>query len=436
MRAPRSVRSAATTLAALVILLVGVVPVAATGGSSPTYKAVVAPATAAAGTTLTSTVTLTQLVYSHERKLGSARVTPPTGFVITAASAVRGSTTLPVTIASGSVTVNDIDLKHPGKTAVVTVQASVACGVVGPKSWGVEARNTSTFTSSYAKVLVRHSSSQLTTNVSGCSLAFVDGRGPTSAETGQTITSVPGEPSGQPIAVQLRAGSGAPANQSGVGISLAIVAGTGTAGAALGGTTSATTDGTGLAVFAPTIDLSGRDYRLAASAAGAIASATSAAFDIDDVVQPCAGSCSGTATLGATTASVSATSNGGLLTMSLGLDALDCNDAVNGFYVGSSEVLTFSVTPAAGRTTVVMKLAKAAVTKAFFKYEACFASEDSAFVNKLGNPIAAGQAGILPWCSNIFHPSGGPCLVLKWADLHGNVYVKFSVPQGDPRGRI
>jgi hypothetical protein len=411
-------------------------PVGATG-SSATYKAVVAPATAAAGTTVSSTVTLTQLVYSDDRKLGSARITPPAGFAITAASAVRGSTNLPVTIASGAVTVNDIDLKHAGKTAVVTIQTAIACGVIGTKTWAVEAHSTSSYTSSYAKVLVRSSSSQLTTNVAGCSLAFAAGRQPSAAEPGQTITSVAGDPAGLAIAVQLLNGNGGPAGQAGVGLSLAIVAGTGTAGAILGGITAAATNAAGLAVFAPTIDRAGHDYQLRASAGSGISPATSVEFDVDEVVQACSGACSGTAQGGDTTATVSATSNGGLLTMSLGLDpAPDCNNAANDFYVGSSEVLTFSVTPATGRTTVVMKLAKASVTKPFFKYEVCFASPDSAFVNKLGVPIAAGQAGILPWCSNIFHPSGGPCVVLKWFDLHGNVFVKFSVPVGDPRGQI
>jgi hypothetical protein len=421
----------------VLLALATAIPALATGGSTtPTYKAVVSPTSAAAGTSATSTITLTQLVNSTERKLGSVRITPPAGLTLTGASAARGTTNLPVVIAGGSVTVNDIDLKYSGKTATVTLQTTIACGIAGSKTWTVVAHSTSSFTSSYAKVLVRHSSSQLTTTVSACSLAFPAGGQPSATGLGETITNAPGDPSGPPVAVQLRDGNGAPANQAGVGISLAIAPGTGTAGATLGGSISAPTGATGLASFAPTIDLIGHDYQLVATAGAGISPATSTDFDVDEVVEACAGACSGTAELGDTVATVSATSNGGLLTMSLGLDSpatVDCNDAVNGFYVGTSEVLTFNVTPATGRTTVVMSVDG---TKPFWQYEVCFSSPGSSFVNKLGAPIAAGQPGILPWCANIFKPSGGPCVVLKWPDFHGNVFVKFSVPQGDPRGRI
>jgi hypothetical protein len=437
MRPTRSARPSYAALAALAVLLATAVPAAATGSSGPTYRAVVAPADAAAGTAPTFTVTLTQLVNSEDRKLGSVRITPPAGLVLTGASAVKGITNLPVTIAAGAVTINNVDLKHAGKTAVVTIQTTIGCGVQGTKSWAVKAHNTAGYTSVHAKVLVRHPSSQLTTNVTGCSLAFAGSRQPSAAEIGQTITSVAGNPAGLAIAVQLRDGNGAPANQSGVNVSLAIVADTGTPGAILGGTTAGLTNGSGLAEFAPTIDTIGQDYQLRATAGSGISSATSLPFDIDAVVEICAGACSGTDQQGDTTATVSAKSNGGLLTMSLGLDpAPDCNNAANGFYVGTSEVLTFSVTPATGRTTVVMKLARASVTKPVFKYEVCFESPDSEFVNKLGEQIGFGEAGILPWCSNILHPSGGPCVVLKWFDLHGNIYVKFSVPVGDPRGQF
>ena len=109
---------------------------------------------------------------------------------------------------------------------------------------------------------------------------------------------------------------------------------------------------------------------------------------------------------------------------------------MNQFYVSTSEVASFSVTPATTRTLVTMKLAAASVTKPFFKYEVCFSSPGSTFTNKYGAVIPAGQAGILPWCLNCLNPTGGPCVVLKWFDLYGNVYVKFSVPQNDPKGRI
>ena len=80
--------------------------------------------------------------------------------------------------------------------------------------------------------------------------------------------------------------------------------------------------------------------------------------------------------------------------------------------------------------------AAASVDRPFFKYEVCFSSPNSTFKNKYGRTIAAGDAGILPMCVNCLKPSGGPCVLLKWFDKDGNVYVKFSVPAGDPRGKI
>ena len=98
---------------------------------------------------------------------------------------------------------------------------------------------------------------------------------------------------------------------------------------------------------------------------------------------------------GTTSATVNSNSNGGVLSASLGLDNVDCNNAVNRNYVATSETVTFDVTQATGRTLVTMKVAAASVTKLWFKYEVCFSSPNSTFVNKYGATIPAGQAGIL-----------------------------------------
>ncbi len=321
----------------------------------------VAPSTAAAGAALTSTSTLSQLVnddYWHNKQLGSVRITPPAGFVLTGASAVRGSTTLTAVIAGGSVTVNGINLSYAGKTAVVTIQTTIPCGVAGATTWSVIAHQTSSYDSGYAKVLVRDASaSQLSTTVTACSLAFVAGRQPAATAVAQTITSAAGDPSGPAIQVQLRNGNGGPASQAGVAVGLAVE--TGTAGAVLGGTKTGTTGGTGVVSFAPTIDRFGHGYTLRASAGSGITDAISASFDVDEVVVACSGACSGTDQEGDTTATVSGSSNGGTLTVSVGAEDSDCNNAVNQFYVSTSEVASFSVTPATTRTLVTMGLAAA-----------------------------------------------------------------------------
>ncbi len=311
-------------LAALALTLSLVAPAAAHGTSTPTYKAVLSPIAAAAGSSPAATITLTQLVeddWGHGKELGSVLISPPSGVVVTGASAVRGATALPVAIVSGSVKVENIDLHHVGQTAVVTIQTTIACGASGSSAWTVVGHNTDAYGNPYAKLLKQDPSSVLSATISPCSLAFVAGRQPSAAATGATITSAPGDPGGPTIQVQLRDGNGAPASQAGIGVTLTIKAGTGSAGAGLGGTASDATDANGRADFAPTIDLAGHGYKLVAGAGGSIGSATSAAFDVDDVAKVCSGACSGTDSLGDTTATVSATSNGGVLTLSLGLDS-------------------------------------------------------------------------------------------------------------------
>ena len=135
---------------------------------------------------------------------------------------------------------------------------------------------------------------------------------------------------------------------------------------------------------------------------------------------------------GDTSATVSAESTG-VLSFSIGLDGIDCNNSVNRSYVSSSEVLTFDVTTGVGRTTVSVTLAAASVTKAPKKYEVCFSSPVSHFTNTYGASIAAGQAGLLPACPK--KPTDA-CVVSRDRDRNGNVVVKFSVPVGDPRAKI
>ena len=410
------------------------------GGSSssgPSYRAAVAPTALAAGTAASSTITLTQLVgdaRSHGKPLGSVRITPPAGFTLTGATAARGSYPLPVAIAAGAATVDNLNLDYAGKTATVTLQVTIPCGVTGAALWKVVGHSTSKFTDSYAVTLVQDPASTLTAQVAACSLAF--GTQPTNAGAGKVITSQPANPAGAPIGVQLRDGNGNPAAIGGVPIGLAIASGTGSIAAVLGGTTSAPTSAAGTALFAPTIDRAGNAYKLVASAGAGITSATSAAFNISDVATVCSGACSATSQSGTTSATVNANSNGGVLSVSVGLDNVDCNNAVNHNYVATSATVTFDVTPATGRTNVTLKIAAASVNKLWFQYEVCFSSPNSSFVNKYGAAIAPGQAGILPSCFlNCDRPTGGPCVLLKWFDLHGNVYLLFSVPAGDPRGR-
>jgi hypothetical protein len=404
---------------------------AVVSAADPLYRVDVTPDRVAAGTQPTFQVTLTHLA-DTTREIGSARITPPSDIQITSATAQRGSNTLPVTVTSGSVIIGTVNLNDNHETATVTIHTSVPCGSSGSHDWAVVAIKNQTFDGG-ATPLPQDPTSQLTTQVVRCSLDFATQ--PASAEVDTPITSVAADPSGTAVKVRLLDGHGDPASQSGVSVSLGIASGTGSPGASIAGTVSATTNGNGVASFAPRIDRAGHDYRLSASAASGIsAAADSSPFDISDVAVVCSGPCSGSSEKGDTSAVVSADSNG-VLSFSLGLDGVECNDSVNQYYVSNSKVITFDVTTAVGRTTVTITLDAASVTKTAKKYEVCFRSPTSPFVNKFGASIAAGQAGLLPACPKRLS-NAPPCLVSRDRDRDGNVIVQFSVPTGDPQAKI
>ena len=429
----RSARGILAVCVAILSVLVAAVPVAATGGGGgAAYRADVAPSGAPAGTSSTLVATLTQLSSSSDKRIRSARVSAPSGIQITGATAKKGGTPLTASVSSGAVTVNSISPLNAGQTVTITLQVSIACGVGGSKTWEVAAKNGTPFDTG-GSALSQDGASQLTTSVTRCSLAFAEQ--PASAGRNKVITSVVADPSGTPVKVRLLDGNGANAAQSGVSISIAIVSGTGASGASLGGTTSATTNSNGVAALAPTIDKSERGYRLEASASGIIGSGSSAAFEINDVAKLCSGDCSGSTDKGTTTATISSNSTG-VLKMSLGLDSLSCDDAKNHYYTSTTSPLTWDVTNGAGRTEVVIRLAAADVTRSYNLYDVCFSSPVSSFRNRYNVRIAAGEAGLLKICPpRLDKQDADPCVVDKWRE-DGDVLIRFSVPPGDPRGRI
>jgi hypothetical protein len=419
---------------ALLSLLITVLPSGATGGSGgPAYRAGMAPTNAAAGTSTTLVVTITQVSGSSDKRVRSARVSAPAGLTITGATAQKGSTPIGVSVGSGAVTVDSIPPLSSGQGLTVSVQAAIPCGIGGSKTWGVVARNGARFDAG-GSALAQDPASQLTTSITRCSLAFAEQ--PAAAARDAVITSDIADPSGTPVKVRLLDGSGAPATQSGVAISLGIVSGTGASGASLGGDTADATNSNGVSVFAPTIDRSGRGYRLVASASGIIDSDASAPFDINDVAKVCAGPCSGTTDKGGTTTTIRVDSDGGVLTMSLGLDALDCNDTANNHYTSTSAPVTWDISAANGRTEITIRLDASDVTRPYNLYDVCFSSPTSSFRNRYNVRIAPGEAGLLKICPpRLDKQTSDPCVSDKWRE-DGDVLVKFSVPPGDPRGRI
>lgn len=463
MSSVRSVprRLVAATLGLTLLALLPAAPVGAHGKSdNPEYFVRVVPSAVAAGTTTTSTVRIKQLVNAHHAYavIGSMRITPPAGFVITAASARMGTRTLPVTVAGNAVTAENLDLRTRGQRLTFSITSEVRCGTIGATTWRVQAHEARDFENTSRRIHIRKSpKSALGTSVAGCSLDFL--RQPTLAGRNTVISSVSADPSGASVAVRLIAGNGQPALQSGIPVGIAIKPGTGAAGASLGGTRDASTNANGVATFAPTIDTAGTGYRLLADGTG-MAGATSAPFNVAGVAVACTGSCTGEQSKGSTTASISSTTTG-TLSLTLGLDDVSCDNAINKYYQASSEPLLFDVTDGTGRTVVTVRIDAADVDRRLGRYRVCFSSPVSTFINKYGHTIAPGEAGILPDCWDdddddhhhdatsivIAHDDDDEprpplpldhqaCLEKRWKDRAGNVYVRFSVPPGDPRAKI
>jgi adhesin/invasin len=426
-------RGVVAAFATLLGVVLAATPVGATGSSGPAYRADIAPTSVAAGRSSTLVITLKQLSSSSGKKVHSVRVTAPDGIAVTDATASKGSSSLPVTSSASVVTVGSIPFSSSGQTATVTLTVAVPCGLGGSRTWTVVGKNGNDFETG-GSALTQDPAGQLTTSVTRCSLAFVEQ--PADAGRDKVITSITADPGGTPIKVRLRDGNGDPASQSGVSVSLAIVSGTGASSATLGGSTSDTTNSNGVASFAPRIDRTADGYRLEASASGIIGSDPSRAFDISDVAMVCAGQCSGTTSRGGTTTTIDANSAGGVLTFSLGTTTVDCDNKANLWYKGTSAPVEWDVTSGNGRTTVTIELDRSDANRPFLFYDVCFSSPESRFKNKFGRWIEKGEAGLLPLCLLTIRRADQPCVVAKWIDRDRDIHVRFSVPPGDPRGRI
>lgn len=442
MPSTRPLASRLAVLALPVLLLTtGAGPVAASDDDNPNYTAVVSPVTAPAGASATTTLTITS-VPKFDDSLGSFRATAPAGVSITSATAVLGTTSLTTAVTASTVTVNNLRINQVGQVLTLRITSSIACGESGARTWGVDGRTSRSYSDTSGRSIRPAAGSSLGVTITPCSLDVL--RQPALAGTGSVITSVPADPSGASVAVRVLDGNGAPSATSGIPVSIAIDSGTGAASAVLAGTTSSTTNANGVAVFAPTIDVAANGYRLRATATG-ITATTSAAFDIAGVAKLCNGACGATQSSSNTTATVAATTSGGLLTLTVGNGSIDCNNAANGFYVATSEPFVFDVTQATGRTVVTIGLAAASVDRRTKAYQVCFSSPVSTFKNRAGATVAAGSAGLLPDC----YPNDDDdrpkkplavdfqaCTDSRWKDKAGNVFVRFSVPPGDPRGKI
>lgn len=256
-------------------------------------------------------------------------------------------------------------------------------------------------------------------------------RQPALAERNAVITSLEAEPTALRIEILVTRGNQPLKREP---VSLKIKSGSGTVEASLAGTTTVETNRDGYATFAPTINRSGFGYRLIAQTEDA--SAPSAAFDIVDAARACSGGpCPESTSKGGVRAELENGDVNGYVTLSIGLEGGNCNDAKNRFYQTTVDAVTFNVQGSTKRTVVTIILDASVVDRSHPLYEVCFSSPESTFHNKWGESIRKGEDGILHTCRGASEEwAGEPCLVSKESRPNGDIAVTFSVPPGDPRG--
>lgn len=420
--------------------------ISATPGAPEDDSPADAAAEAYAGTTPTVAITLTNLASSQY--LGSANIVVPAGITFAPASLTLTSTQWKFdgTVSSAGTVIKLRNLYlSPGKSVTVRLGAQTTCAPSAPSyGFATSVKQSNDFNGTGNDFTITGPQPALDL-VGACSLAFR--AQPAAAQRATDITSETYLPTGAPITVAVRDGSGAadvPWWTSPIAISLASNPGAGT----LSGTTSATPS-SGVASFLPRIDKSASGYTLTASSSGIVATApVSSPFTIVDSGQRCTGgTCAGTAAAAKTTATVSGTASAGdILSISLGAPTIPAYQCAG--YTTTAETLEFDLTtlsgaPSGGLKTATFTLLKQYVTKPADKYQACFASPQpfttksgapAAGVDTDGNGIVDTYVGLLPLCSSYKSCYvGPPCITSRVKDRYGNVILTITAPPGDPR---
>ncbi len=405
-----------TSLAAVVLLTLFVVPALAASSKKP-YAVVIAPAAVPAGATTTFTATLTN--ETGTQQLGSANLTLPAGFTPLSVGAPSVGT---ATLAGSTVQLRDL-ATPPGASTSVSVSARVPCAPV-TFTWSVIAKQANNFTGDPGNDLTFDAAnSSLTTTLTGsCHLGIEFTSQPADSQIATAITTATFDPSGPPVSVRVLDGNGDPITSSTAPITLAI--GTNPGGGSLSGTTLVNAVGGAASFPGISIDEPGLNYTVTASTtATAIAPTVSGPFDVANVGKKCAAAAcsSGTVTEGATSASelASAGSDGDLLSLFVAVEPLDCPG-----YTETSAVVTFDVT---GTRTKSVTITVPKTGLQVSKMRVCFSSP-TAFVDRSGATV---NLGLLPDCA----VSVAPC-VTSVKVVQSSIRTIFETPAGDPKGRV
>ncbi|MGZ4147013.1 MAG: hypothetical protein ACXVPL_04825, partial [Actinomycetota bacterium] len=313
----------------------------------------------------------------------------------------------------------------PSTSFTSTVTAKAPCDD-GTFTWTVMATQGNDFTG--ATFGLNGTASSRTTTVTGaCHLAFVGTNQPNDAHPNETITNADFNTSGGPVEVEVLDGLN---NLLPVNVPIALVIGNNPGGGTLGGTTTETSSA-GIASYADlSIDQTGIGYTLVASN-GTYGSATSDPFTIATVGVDCGvAACSADISDGTTSGTINSP-GGGVVTMSLLNDGLDCSDFG---YDATSSTLEFSAAGSTQNKEVTLSIDSGEegggdLGNPADHFQVCYQS-DTTFIDRNGDPV---NLGLLPDCDP--YTPVAPCVESRNQD--GTfVYITFLAPAGDPRGRI
>jgi hypothetical protein len=392
----------------------------------------VSPQSPAAGASVSFSFTITNDAVAQQ--LGSARITAPSGFVLTNAPGAASFT-------STSALFLNLNLA-PSAQTTLTVNATVPCSASSSSyQWGLVAKQSNDFNGPPGNgfQIGPTSAGNLAGTVTGsCSLAFTSDGEPTGTVAGQVITSSFNS-SGGPVKVEVLDGSGQPATTSTAAVVVAI--GSNPGSGRLSGTTTVDASG-GIASFPNlSIDKPGIGYTLTATSPGII-SATSPAFTIWGSLTRCsASSCSASASSknAFETVTTSSATSGQVLGIGLGGVSFSCGST----YQETSDPVSFDLFDSSGvvqsdaQFSVTLEILKNAVQSSGHSgassWQICYASTTpfTAQPGTSGTVVLGGvtyHTGLLPDCSS---SQPAPCVQARNKDNGGDVVITF-LATGDP----
>jgi len=418
-----------------------VVPLAAQAGSTASstcgssagkcLAVTVSPQSPAAGASVSFSFTITNEAATQQ--LGSARITAPSGIVLTNAPGAASFT-------STSALFLNLALA-PSAQTTLTLNATVPCNASRSYQWGLVAKQSNDFNGPPGNEfqIEPTSAGNLAGTVTGsCSLAFTSDGEPTGTVAGQVITSRFNS-SGGPVKVEVLDGSGQLATGSTAAVAVAI--GSNPGSGTLSGTTTADASG-GIASFPNlSIDKPGIGYTLTATSPGII-SGTSQDFTIWGSLTRCpSSSCSASASgkNASETVTTSSATPGQVLGIGLGGVSFSCGST----YQETSDPVSFDLFDSSGvvrsdaQFSVTLEILKNAVQSSGHSgassWQICYASTTpfTAQSGTSGTVVLGGvtyHTGLLPDCSS---SQPAPCVQARNKDNGGDVVITF-LATGDP----